>query len=265
MIGGGDNVLTVKKLNIHNNYSVATLINWEVEDTTEIINNFVFNVYASISPTSEFTKINEEPITGFSYMYNHPYVTDSSVKLYFKVEVVNTETQETLLCNVVSSAYLTPRDPIADTIIYQNEILLKRVLGRPPVKLLMKRRTGTRCTSCWDEDLMEVTKSSCTSCYSTGYAGGYLPPEDIYVSFTEPGFITRMDTVDIKDVQQGVTQAWCGNYPLILPGDIIIDEFNRRFIIMQVQPTTKSGRIYLRQLLQVQLLPPTDIIYKMKV
>lgn len=257
-------MLTVKRLYVHNNYSAATLVRWDVEDTSELSDDFTFNVYTSLSPTSEFTKINEYPITGFSYLYNHPFISDSSVKLYFKVEVVNKETQESILYNVVGATYLTPSDPIADTIIYQNDVLLSRILGRPPAKLLIKRRAGTRCFSCWDEELMEVTKSNCTECYSTGYKNGYLPPEEIYISFTEPGFITRLDVSDIKDVQQGVTQAWSGNYPLILPGDIIVDEFNRRFIVMQVQPTTKSGFIYLRQLLQLQLLPPTDVIYKLK-
>ncbi len=257
-------MLAVKRLHVHNNYSAATLVRWDIEDTSELLDDFTFNVYASLSSASEFTKINEEPITGFSYLYNHPFVSDSSVKLYFKVEVVNTTTQESVLCSAVGAAYLTPSDPIADTIIYQNEVLLKRVLGRPPVKLLIKRRAGTRCSVCWDEELMEVTKSNCINCYSTGYKDGYLPPEEIYISFTEPGFITRFDVADVKDVQQGVTQAWSSNYPLILPSDVIVDEFNRRFIVMQVQPTTKSGLIYLRQLLQLQLLPPTDIIYKLE-
>lgn len=257
-------MLTVRRIYLNNNYSSATLVRWDVADTLETMDDYAFNIYTSPSPTTEFSKVNDVPVLGLSYMYRHPHIYDASVKYYFRIEVLNIVTNEALLCDEVGAMYLTPADPVADTIIYQNEVLLKHVLGRPPVKLLIKRRSGTRCTSCWDPELMEVTKSSCVDCYSVGYAGGYLPPEDIYISFTEPGFLTKFDIADVRDTQQAVTQAWCSNYPLVLPGDIIVDEFNRRFIIIQVQPTTKSGQIYLRQLLQLQLLPPTDVVYKLE-
>lgn len=258
-------MINISRIYLHHNYNAAVLIRWDVADTAEELSNFVFNVYTSLSPDKEFTQVNDAPIEELEYLYEEGPRLDSSVKLYFKVEACDLTTGETSLSDATGAVYLTPTDEIAETIIYQYNIFLQHVLGRPPVKLLIKRRSGTRCPACWDVELGEVTKSSCSNCYSVGYANGYMPPKDIYISFTEPGFATKFDIGDVRDVQQGVTQAWCLNYPLVLPGDVIVDEFNRRFRIIQVQPTTRSGQIYLRQMLQLQLIPPTDVIYNLEI
>lgn len=258
-------MLVITKINALNNYSGATKVQWEVADTSESTSDYMFNVYSSASPDSGFVKLNDDLLDVMEYTYVHPYQTDSSVRIYFKVESLHVSTGTSSISNMSASTYLTPRDPVADTIMYQHDILLEHVLGRPVVKLLVKRRSGTRCPVCWDDELMEVRKSNCTSCYSVGYEGGYLPPKDIYISFAEPGFMTKFDITDVKDVQQGITQAWSRGDPLILPGDVIVDKLDRRFIVIQVQPTTRSGVIYLRQLLQLQLIPPTNVIYKLDV
>lgn len=257
-------MLDITKIYLNNNYGNAILIRWDVKDTEEDTDDYTFNVYESFSPDAEFKQINPFPITEMEFLYDNIDRKDSSVKTYIRVEAENTITGDKEMSSVFGSVYLTPYDEVADTIIYQYNVFLEYVLGRPAVKLLIKRRSGTRCLSCWDRELLEVTKSNCINCYSIGYAGGYMPPKDIYISFTEPGFVTRFDIADVRDVQQGVTQAWCGNYPLVMPGDVIVDEFNRRFRVIQSQPTTKSGQIYLRQLLQLQLVPPTDIVYRLE-
>lgn len=257
-------MLEITKIYLNNNYSNAILIRWDILDTAENMNEYVFNIYESFSPDEEFVRINPLPITELEFMYENTDRVDSSLKTYIKVEVENIATGDKKMSAVFGATYLTPYDEIADTIIYQHNVFLEYILGRPPVKLLVKRRSGTRCLSCWDSELLEVTKSNCIDCYAVGYSGGYLPPKNMYISFTEPGFATRFDIDDVRDIQQGVTQAWCGNYPLVLPEDIIVDEFNRRFIVIQSQPTTKSGQIYLRQMLQLQLIPPTDIVYRLE-
>ncbi len=255
-------MVIIRKIEVLNSFNNFSLIRWYINDTQEDLDNYVFSVYKSLSPDSEFEKINEEDIRDFEYQYFIPTYLNSSVHWYFKVEAKNLLTNETKMSDVFGSAYFVEPDCVADSIIYQFEYFLEYILNRPPIKLLIRRRTGTRCNVCWDDEAKEVTRSQCTTCYNTSYTGGYMPPRDLRISFTEPGFIEKVDLGDIKDVQQNVTTAWASTYPLILPKDIIVDEFNRRFIVIQAQPTTKDGRIYLRQVLQLQLIPPTDVIYK---
>lgn len=258
-------MINISKIEVSPNYNNYVLIEWTVSDTVEDLTNYTYNVYYAYSPDDSFTILNDEPITDEFYTYLIPTDYNSSVQYYFKVEAIDASTGETSVSVVIGSAYITPVDNIAATIIHQQSYFLENILNRNPVKLLSKKRFGTRCSVCWDEDMFEVTKSNCTSCYSVGYEGGYYSARDLYISFTEPGYTTKFDIGDIKSVQQGVTAAWAGNFPKILSEDIIVDDFNRRFRVLQVQPTTKDGRIYLRQLLQIQLIPPTDIIYSLEV
>lgn len=259
-------MLVIKSIDVKPNFSSFYLISWTIQDTTELVEDYSFAVYTASAPTppTAFTKISPD-IVGFSFVYELPNKLNSSIHEYFRIGVTELATDTTVLSDVVGASYLVPPDAYADAIIYQEQYFLENILGRPPVKLFMRRRTGTRCPVCWDDDLLEVTRSSCDTCYSTGYLGGYSVPQELFISFTEPAFQTKFDVVDIKNVQNVPTYAWASNYPLILPDDILVDEFNRRFRVIQSQPTTKDGRIYLRQNLQLQLLPPTDISYSLGV
>jgi hypothetical protein len=239
----------------------SILVRWGA--STDRLDNFTFSVYQALAADGTYELIASN-IVGNTYQHNVALNPSSTVKWYFKVSADNLTTQESSLSSCISSLYFTPTDPVAEAILFQHEYFLKNILNRPPVKLLIKNRSGVRCPVCWDEELQQVTKSRCLTCYSTGYTGGYYPL-DVYISFTEPGFSERFDITDVQDVQQGVTTAWAPNYPLIQSSDVIVDEFNRRFIVLQAQPTTKDGRVYLRQLLQLQLIPANNSIYKFPV
>lgn len=254
-------MLTLKKLEVYNNFSSFFLVKWTLNDTTEDASIYTYSIMSSLSSKDGFTVLASD-ITDLEHQIANADMFDSSVHVYFKIKIKNTSTGDEVTDPLVTSLIMTPRDNIADAIIYQERYLLENILTRGVSKLLIKKRSGTRCSKCWDADTREVTKSSCTTCYSTGFAGGYMSPVDIPISFTEPGYINKFDIGDIRDIQQNVTQAWASNYPLILPQDIIVDSANRRFKVIQSQPTTKDGTIYLRQILQLQLIPPTDVIYK---
>lgn len=254
-------MLTLKRLDIFNNFSSFFLVRWTLNDTTEDLSDYTFSILSSLSPNDGFAVLAAD-ITDLEHQVANANMFDSSVHVYFKIKIKNIVTSEEVTDPIMSSLIMTPRDNIADAIIYQERYLLENILGRAKAKLLIRKRCGTRCTVCWDADTREITKSNCTSCYSTGYAGGYMNPVDVPISFTEPGYINKFDIGDIRDIQQNVTQAWASNYPLILPQDVIVDSTNRRFRVVQSQPTTKDGNIYLRQILQLQLIPPTDVIYK---
>lgn len=254
-------MLTIKTISALGTFSSFYLLSWTIDDTLEDVGDYTFGVYESSSPESEFIKV-VDGLTNMSYQYPNSYKYDSSVHKYFKIACTHIDTGTTQLSTIFTSVFLTPRDNYAEMIIYQNNYFLENIIGRPDVKLLIKRRSGTRCPSCWDPDTFEVTKSGCQVCYSTGFKNGYYEPVQMQISFTEPGFINKVDLYDIKDSQSNVTSAWASNYPLVLPGDVIIDSTNRRFRVLQAQPTTKDGNIYLRQILQLQMIPPTDIVYK---
>ena len=257
-------MIKITKITVAANFNSFLLIQWETDAISEEeLVDYRFSVHMSQSPQDDFLKINsdEDNIITLEYIYEIPYGINFGTPLYFRVGITNTLTQEYVLSNIFSSLYLTPTDVVAEAIIYQYNYFLENILERPPMKLLIKKKFGPRCPSCWDEYSQEITRSSCPDCYDTGYQYGYAPPVNIRVSISEPGFVEKLDIGSIVESQNAIVSAWTSNYPLVYPRDIIVDEFNRRFVVLQSQPTTKDGRIYLRQLLQLQLIPPTDIIY----
>lgn len=154
---------------------------------------------------------------------------------------------------------------VANAILYQYDYFLKNIIERSPVQIFHKLQTGTRCPNCWDDVEGTVTKSNCSTCYNVGFTGGYSTPELTYISFTEPGFLTNVDINQIHGEQGLVTQAWALTDVAIWADDFFVDDLGRRFIVEQAQPTTMFGRIYLRQVLNIQLVPDTDIIYTVPV
>ena len=255
-------MITITKINVIANFNSFLSIQWDTNATSqEELAEYYFSVYMSQSPQDNFSKVNVDNIVALEYIYDIPYGINFGTPLYFRIGITNIATGEYVLSDIFASLYLTPTDPVAEAIIYQHNYFLENILGRPPMKLLIKKKFGPRCPSCWDEYGQEITKSSCPDCYDTSYENGYSPAVDIYVSISEPGFSEKLDVGNITESQNIIIPAWTSNYPLVYPRDVIVDELNRRFVVIQSQPTTKDGRIYLRQMLQLQLIPSTDIIY----
>jgi len=261
-------MIELKEITVRPNYSSFYVISWTLMPTTEDLADYVYEVYSAPSastPSTQRTLLSPQ-LQATEFVYEIPTDLDSSVHSYFSVDITKISTSTTWTSSASPVAvYMVPRDNYADAIIYQEEYFLDYILNRDPVKLITRKRTGAVCTNCVDELTGEVTKSACSACYSTGLLGGYNPPVTMMISFTEPGYNQRFETTEVRDVQNNITTAWTKNYPLILPGDFFVDAFNRRFKIIQSLPTTKDGRIYLRQNLQIQLVPPKDIIYKVEV
>lgn len=261
-------MIAISEILVQPNYSAFYVISWTIVSTTESMNDYFFSIYtapAASTPLAERLLL-DTGITDFDFVYDIPYSLNSAVKEYFSIDITKVSTGVTVNASGgYVSVYMVPVDNVAEAIIYQEEYFLDNILIRNDVKLLTKRRTGTRCSACYDEITGEITKSNCSVCYRTGYVGGYSVAKPINISFTEPGFIQKFDVQEVRDVQNQITYGWTKNYPLILPGDVIVDEFNRRFRIINSQPTTKDGRIYLRQSISMQLIPPTDPVYKLVV
>ena len=238
-------------------------IDWTVAETVEDTGKYVFNIYKSQGYDGPYALV-ESNIDEFEYVYANSERVDTSVNMYFKVETKNRFTGETLLSPIVGAVFILPRDEYAESIIYQNDYFLDYIINRPQVYLLTKKRTGTRCTTCWNDELGERTKSSCTVCYDTGYLGGYSK-KLIKMAFGTPAYVNKFDISEIRDIPSNAVGAWTKNYPLVQPNDVIVDENNRRFRVIQSQPTTKDGTVFLHQIVQLQLIPPNNIIYSYSV
>jgi hypothetical protein len=133
-----------------------------------------------------------------------------------------------------------------------------------PVHFLIKRTSGVACTACVDDLLGRSKSSDCNTCFRTGFEGGFLSPIAGHCDLNPSQKILRMTAIQALASNQ--TTAWTSGYPLLKPGDLVVEQkIDKRWRVEQVpQPFAKGGFIF-RQNLILQEINPRDIEYKIEV
>ena len=80
-----------------------------------------------------------------------------------------------------------------------------------------------------------------------------MSPPDIHQASASP---------DEVGYEESLINVWTLNYPIIHANDIIVDCYNDRYNILSVQRVTKNNKFVLRQILNIQKLPPNHVIYE---
>lgn len=130
--------------------------------------------------------------------------------------------------------------------------------------LLKRRRWGTLCTVCTDWDTGEVKNASCTTCYGTGFVGGYFRPVHYWVSPSAPGVKRRTEhqpeaqavTEDRVRAVRGINCPWLDSYDVWVESNT-----DRRYFVHSVQEITYRDMAIIFDPIELRLAPATDIIY----
>lgn len=205
-----------------------------------------FTIYKSTSPNDGYDVIETHHATPF-YVDNDVNLHDVGLRYYYKIEgyeggvVVSTLTGESMRYN--------NRDNVANKIMHEFSVIL-RVMNNPPVKVLLKRRTGKRCPNCWNPITNKVRFSNCEVCNGTGVISGYHKPIETRISRDFSQLVDYTSMLDGEKVNKTSVNAWISNFPLVSPGDVIVDTMNQRFLIERVAQRTKSQFI-IRQVLDL--------------
>jgi hypothetical protein len=197
-----------------------------------------------------------------------PFYEDSNVNLfenglryYYKVEgfvggvKVDDDKGTTSEYNV--------RDPIANKVIHENQLVL-RVMNNPSVQVLLKKREGKKCPKCWNEITKKIRYSNCETCNGTGVLGGYHKPIVTRISRSFSQLMDFSNMLDGDKTTHTPIDAWMSLSPLVSPGDIIVDRLNQRFMIDNVSPRTRSQYI-IRQVLNLVPLEKGHPAYQVPV
>ena len=253
-------LLSVTMINVVNNLSTDyLLVTWQIGDTLEDASVYVYDVYRSLSPQDGYILIASVQNV-YDYRDYNIDLYDSSIRYYYKIRVTNTVTGQDIMTEDYGQLIYSPPDNVASAIMYHEQKLLE--LGdNPLVYALIKKRFGPRCPTCWDPVQKKTTISQCTNCFQVSFAGGYMPPTLIRMSFSPTERQERMAMDGIKDVD-GVIATWTANYPILQPGDVIVDSLNSRYHVETVTPAIKR-RYVMHQVLALRKIPPTGVIYKL--
>jgi hypothetical protein len=238
-------------------------ITWEVVSTDESLSDYEIDVYRGEFPTTvgEFDVLisGVEPDTGTW--------VDSGLEYYEYTH--NRKAFYILRTRDLTSAddsFTTPfrmqsePDLQALEIIRRHNIVFSnpRYSGRSVV-IVKKRTWGTFCTTCFDTVTQRVDSTNCTDCYGTGISGGYSQPISLRAMISDkPSYRVMREFGEWQDTYVLVTLP---PNPDVVPGDILIDEFNRRFTIISPVRHVQKGLYTLQQQCRAKEVQKGDIVY----
>jgi len=156
-------------------------------------------------------------------------------------------------------------DNIANYIKYLNNKLLD-VIDNEDIWVYTKKRSGTRCTHCWDSVRRQKNTDDCEYCFGSGYEGGFNTPVRSRMSYlTFPEIVQKVTDVSEDRSEDNPINVWLMFDSKLEPGDVIVDFKNNRFIVDNIQYTNKNNAVIIRQILRLNNVPRDNIIYKLQI
>lgn len=255
-------MVSISSITISSSDLTSLLVSWEFEETWESLDPYTLNIYRSNNPTwgSDFTLLVSgiDPTDTISY-------EDTSVSGYLHNMWNDFYYTVVPVTPFVSGAIYTPQrletsmNLVAKEIIRRKNLALLPRYGGQPFSFLKRKKSGSRCTNCWDTVIQRRTKENCEVCYDTSWVGGYFPATTFYGSI---GGAPRRTLINLfGEWEQQDTYLKLSSKPLMSPQDIVVDSQNRRWRVVDVQPIEKNQYIVTQQI-RLSRISTSDIVYK---
>lgn len=152
-------------------------------------------------------------------------------------------------------------DFIALEITRRHNMLLRRFTGRV-VAYFPVRTQGARCPLCFDQKKKRSSNSACPECFGTTFDKGFYSQVNIFVDVNPSPEV--MQNATFGKLVENQTVVFMTNFPRAKSNDMFVDQQNRRFRVVQVNPVTQK-RYIVQQLLQVQEIDRSDAEYLLPV
>jgi hypothetical protein len=227
-------------------------VSWKLENTTEDVLDFSFQVLRSESPSGPFQPLAPAFQDQYIFIDNIIQVTHRWRKYFYVLRVTHRASGDFKDTDPVS------KDPDPDLIALElrrhMQLLFREFAGRR-CWVLPVRTFGMRC-ECWSEVLQKRTRSGCRTCFDTSFVRGYMSPIESWIQM-DPSPKTEQPS-NVGKLQQSNTTMRMANYPPLKPGDLVIEPENRRWRVVQVSQTEQL-RATVHQEVQLHEIPPKDI------
>jgi hypothetical protein len=245
-------------------------VSWEIDPIDKVafdINNYEFRVYRSSSPEGPFDLLTKTPLVD-QFSYEDTTINRRSFwrKFYYKIEALDLSSNNTT-SSIVHRAEVSPTlasQMLIGLEIARRERLLLGGAGTTPgfvgvrCAAFVRRTFGQHCAECWDDLLERKVSDKCTRCFGASYVGGYYDPIATYFNFNPSPQTSQI--ANFGEIQSSEADCWTTNYPLLSPGDLIIEPNNRRWRVQRVH-MTEMLRVPIRQMVRLMEINRSDVEY----
>ena len=278
----------VKKVS-HAPYQNPTWAN-SFQDVTLYIDGVEVTVQDVFGPTGEVTLINQPTFNQATekvehaalptasstveivYYVNRNFVSTSFGKdFHYRLATVALDPstpsgyKETQLefCEPASPLAVETLDYIWREAIRRNYWILQQ--GGERVKIFVRKMSGIPCTCKLDPRMVEYSQQPsqrCTTCYGTGYVGGYEGPYDSMIA-PDDGDVRYSQTPTGRQ-QQHTYEVWTIPSPILTMRDFVVKQTNERFSIGPVRRPSNRGNV-LQQHFTIASFDDADIRYQVPI
>lgn len=234
-------------------------VDWRVDTTTESISNYRLNIFQSSSPSNIISSDYIMIASGINLMsvdYYHDYSISGLTSKFDTFSYVLQISGLTGQTRYYPAVLVTvTQDNIAREIIRRRSIVFNTKSASD--FLFFKRKThGQFCPDSYDPVLGRTTKSKCTSCFDTGFIGGYFSPVQLRGQLNEGPTRTQLTVFGSFQDQDAI--FYTKGFPQITQKDILVDRLGRHWNIVTVRSFNKA--LYtIGQQCQVRQIEKEDI------
>ena len=243
-------------------------IYWDVKPSFDDIADYQFIVEKADNEFGPYVALTVPVVNRF-------HVRDTTVKgqhsyyhkLWYRIRVqyreVAKQTADGVSTDTVyptlGGAKLAARpDLIALEMARINNLKLREFSGRQ-IWVFPRKKSGTKCSVCFDHVMQRRTRGNCQACFGTGYIGGYHAPVQVYGMVVTPDEQTTHAGFTSFESQD--TMLLMGNYPEVFEGDLILEAENVRWRVGSRLSKVKKSRALIRQQVAIHQVPKGDVEY----
>lgn len=247
-----------------NSYDFASLtVSWEFYETWESLDPYTVSVYRSTNPAyvpadyvclasgipaSGVASYEDTSVSGYlSYRWQDFYYT---VIPYVEATGVSG------IAGTPARLEL-PIDLVAKDIVRRTALALKTIYGGKTAYVLKRKKSGTRCSVCWDDVLQRRTVEGCRTCFDTGWVGGFWSQYPVLAAIGPGNRRTMLNVFGEWEPQDSFLR--CGPNPTLSPQDVVVDLQNRRWRVVEMRPVEKGLHI-IQQQARLMRINETDIM-----
>ena len=238
------------------------LVKWELEPTSQKLNNLFFFIDRSESDAEcDLKQISTDPIPANEkneFMDFDVRLKDINKVYYYRVravEMLNGQAVQTFKSETFEQRE-DPPDLVALYIIEEHLFAHRWVYGVPAV-IYTKKAEGFRCEECWDNVLKRQTNSHCERCYGTGFIGGYYQPIPAWIDFSPSPEIVQI--ADFGEKQLHETDIQFTDYPSLQVGDLILQGKPLVFWRVENVRSTLKNQTTILQIARLNMVNRSDI------